>query len=318
MKKLSPENIEKRNKQILNAALTQIGNFGEINKTKIANSFGISPRTVGRVLDKFPNKIIEAYRKVSESRLDEKESESVDDIVIESFTGDKTGISLLLSNGETKSVSGDDEKYHELKSSLLNDDFETALSIVSKIYEVFSWSNGDFNISGNSLTYKGNPVNSEISRVILKCIERNDDFEHVVKFYQHLMNNHSYRSVNQLYSFIAHNDIKINDDGMIEAWKFIRRDWTDWRTGKISNRVGEEPFMLRNEVDDNPNETCSYGFHVCAAKYIKEFDRCGEVRFVKVLVNPADVVSVPTDYNGAKMRVFRYKVIKEVNRSEIK
>jgi len=33
---------------------------------------------------------------------------------------------------------------------------------------------------------------------------------------------------------------------------------------------------------------------------------------VKVLVNPEDVVSIPTDYNDAKMRTCKYVVIEEV------
>ena len=67
--------------------------------------------------------------------------------------------------------------------------------------------------------------------------------------------------------------------------------------------------MPRQAVDDNPNNTCSHGLHVCSYEYLKNFT--GE-RLVVCKVNPRDVVSIPTDYNHTKMRVCRYEVIQEI------
>ena len=38
---------------------------------------------------------------------------------------------------------------------------------------------------------------------------------------------------------------------------------------------------------------------------------------MKIVVNPADFVSVPIDYDGAKARVCRYKVIDEIDIKQI-
>jgi hypothetical protein len=37
-----------------------------------------------------------------------------------------------------------------------------------------------------------------------------------------------------------------------------------------------------------------------------------------VKVNPADVVAVPTDYNGTKMRVCRFEVLEECKQEAVK
>src|SRR5690606_24725742 len=57
----------------------------------------------------------------------------------------------------------------------------------------------------------------------------------------------------------------------------------------------------------NPNNTCSFGLHVACFDYAKGFGP----RLIEVKVNPADVVCVPTDYNGTKMRVCKFEVIQE-------
>ena len=66
--------------------------------------------------------------------------------------------------------------------------------------------------------------------------------------------------------------------------------------------------MPRSEVDENPDNHCSSGFHVGAWEYASSF---GE-RVVLVEVDPADVVSVPNDYNAQKCRVTKYKVLSDL------
>ena len=65
--------------------------------------------------------------------------------------------------------------------------------------------------------------------------------------------------------------------------------------------------MDRNEVDDNPDNTCSSGLHVAAYNYAKSFS---SGHLVEVEINPEDVVAVPNDYDGEKMRVCKFKVVK--------
>jgi hypothetical protein len=77
----------------------------------------------------------------------------------------------------------------------------------------------------------------------------------------------------------------------------------------MDNSPGRVVEMERNQVDDNKDQTCSTGLHFCGMSYLSHFS--GE-RTVIVKVNPADVVSIPSDYNGAKGRACRYEVVGEL------
>jgi hypothetical protein len=67
--------------------------------------------------------------------------------------------------------------------------------------------------------------------------------------------------------------------------------------------------MPRSKVDDDPESTCSTGLHVCSFEYLRSF---GGQRTMLCQVDPADVVSVPIDYQNTKVRVCRLTVVKEV------
>jgi hypothetical protein len=77
----------------------------------------------------------------------------------------------------------------------------------------------------------------------------------------------------------------------------------------MDNSVGQVVEMERNQVDDDQNRTCSTGLHFCSQEYLNHFS--GEHTMI-VKINPADVVSIPNDYNDSKGRACRYEVIGEL------
>lgn len=154
-------------------------------------------------------------------------------------------------------------------------------------------------------------VANRLTDKIVQTYLDNEPAEHLIKFLDNLMNNVSKRTIDNLYSFLAFNDIKITDDGCFTAWKVINFDYTDCYTGTIDNSPGQIVTMPRNQVDDNPEVTCSTGLHVCAAHYIPHFGGYNS-RIVKVKVDPKDVISCPIDYNFAKLRTCRYEVLEEI------
>jgi hypothetical protein len=99
----------------------------------------------------------------------------------------------------------------------------------------------------------------------------------------------------------------ITEDGRFLAYKWVRSNYFDCHTGTFNNSVGKVCKMPRNKVNDDRTQTCSDGLHVCTHAYTK----FGE-RLMVVAVNPRDVVSVPNDYDNAKMRVCEYEVMYEV------
>lgn len=153
-------------------------------------------------------------------------------------------------------------------------------------------------------------VNRLTDKIVQTYLD-NEPAEHLIAFLDNLMNNVSKRTIDNLYSFLAFNDIKITDDGCFTAWKVINYDYTDCYTGTIDNSPGQIVTIPRNQVDDDPEVTCSTGLHVCAAHYIPHFSRYNS-RLVKVKVDPKDVVACPNDYKFAKLRTCRYEVLEEV------
>lgn len=306
------------------------------NKTFIANQFLVSARTVGRILtkhgfdtdaescfDQFEEEVktnpnydeseiseMSSYHNVSKSSSDEETTAAPVEVV--SWTVGEGFASMILSDGDTLSVDSDHQHLKEIQSYLIDGDYKKALSLANERKKIESWSDGKFKIEGDTVTYNGRKVHGEIIDYIIELFGRGVDFERFVKFYEKLMNNPQYRIVNQLYRFIKHTDIEIDEDGDLIAWKVVNSNYRDGKTDTIDNSVGSVVSMPRNEVDDNPNETCSSGLHVCAESYISGWMRRTD-HLMKVKVNPEDVVSIPYEYrDGEKVRCCKYTVIVEV------
>jgi len=151
----------------------------------------------------------------------------------------------------------------------------------------------------------GKDIPEVVSDRVLRFKEQGLPFEPLVKFAEKLMKNPSFNSRKMLYKFLEHNGHPITKDGNFIAYKGVRENFMDCHTGKFDNSVGNVVEMDRNEVDDNPDHTCSSGLHVAAFKYADGFGSL----LIEVEIDPEDVVAVPNDYNGEKMRVCKYKVV---------
>jgi hypothetical protein len=136
--------------------------------------------------------------------------------------------------------------------------------------------------------------------------------EHYCKFLDNLMANPSMTSRKELYLFLEAADLPITQDGCFLAYKAVRHDFLDKHSGTFSNKPGVTFSMPRAEVDDNRDVTCSYGFHAAAYEYARGFLGSTGDKMVAVKINPADVVSVPSDYNNQKLRTCKYTVMFEI------
>lgn len=191
-----------------------------------------------------------------------------------------------------------------------------ALSVFSK---------GKLTVDGKKreITYvnaagKRHTVHNNLSTRIIHAIGAREPESEIMKLatlLDAILENTSYRAVNGLYDFLKHNDIEITERGTFYAWKVVRSDYKDCHTGTMDNSVGTRVEMDRNMVDEDPERTCSAGLHVCARAYIGSFYTQTN-RVVKVEVHPRDVVAIPRDYNGAKMRTCGYDVIEDVTNTE--
>jgi len=193
----------------------------------------------------------------------------------------------------------------EVVSDLMN-----ISKVIQKFVEKPAYNNSLVTIENGEIFYNGEVVNSALSRRILSLIDRGFDISPFTKFMENLYKNPSYRAVNELYGFLEACNLPITEDGHFLAYKKITSDYLDCYTKTIDNSIGSICEMPRNKVNEDCNVTCSYGLHVASYSYMTSYS--GD-RIVICKINPRDVVAVPTDYNNAKMRVCKYKVVNEVS-----
>lgn len=188
-------------------------------------------------------------------------------------------------------------------------DIDNLISIPAAI-NTFTKGKVVVNHETGEVTYNGTPVHGAVVVHLIDLLDNGSNaLEAWTLFLEHLMANPSYRSREQLYGFMQANDITINNKGELLLYKKVRDDYFDVYTGRtFQYTVGSTVSMDRPLVDDDPNRTCSSGLHVAAHSYISSF---GGQRVIICAVNPADVVSIPTDYNNAKMRVSKLRVVAE-------
>jgi hypothetical protein len=138
-------------------------------------------------------------------------------------------------------------------------------------------------------------------------------FEPMVKFLANVLENHSNRAVQELYTFLENKNLPITEDGCFLAYKAVTHDYKDKWTKQIDNSIGETVGMQRRKVNDDCGIGCADGLHCGAIEYVEGYSNCrGDERDDKIVivkVNPKDVVSVPTDSQCQKVRTCEYQVI---------
>lgn len=225
-------------------------------------------------------------------------------------------------NGKSMSMSKDNPNFNSvtklLKSDQLNDrkvkKLENLFSKANSVIEYFDSNGMTINIKNGVIYYGDLAIRSSIVDRILEMKNRGLKPDNLIRFIERLSENPSSQSVNELYEFIKVNNLPIRPDGKFLAYKKVRGNYTDIRSGRFDNRPGKTVRLRsRKDVDPDRDRTCSNGLHVCSYDYLEHFGSFnGCDRVVVVAVDPADVVTVPSDYNNAKMRVVGYEVIKDV------
>jgi hypothetical protein len=116
----------------------------------------------------------------------------------------------------------------------------------------------------------------------------------------------------ELFLWLRDCQMPITDDGHFLAYKRVRSDYMDIHSGTIDNSIGNVVEMDRSKVDPNRYNLCSSGLHFCSRSYLPHFSHADGGKILILKINPADVVAIPSDYNNAKGRCWRYTVIGEV------
>ena len=199
--------------------------------------------------------------------------------------------------------------YQKVVDAIKANDWQTVEDIIDPKKVVLNYGSGNIEIQGEKLFWKGAEMHGAIVNRMIQMLQDGFPVEPLVMFMENLMQNPSFRAVNELYGFLEKNQLPITPDGHFLAYKKVRDDYKDCYSGTFDNSVGQVVVMERNQVNDDKNQTCSAGLHFCSQGYLNHF---GGSRVMILKINPRDVVSIPTDYNNTKGRCARYEVIGEV------
>jgi hypothetical protein len=172
-------------------------------------------------------------------------------------------------------------------------------------------------VANGQVYFDGDILHNAITNHILRYLEGGYNFEHLALFLEKLYQNPNAHSRQQLYEWLDARDFSITEDGDIYAYKGLTDNGKSIHSGgaivngervkgQVPNNVGSTIELPRSEVQFDPSIGCGVGLHVGTYDYASSFAR-GTI--AGVIVNPRDIVSVPTDSGAQKVRTCRYKVV---------
>jgi hypothetical protein len=170
-------------------------------------------------------------------------------------------------------------------------------------------SQGAVTIKKEGVFYKGTLIDNSLTQRILSLLREGKPISHMLKFMDNLYSNPAPFAITELYDWLAGCKLPITDDGRLTAYKRVRSNYKDQYTGTIDNSAGQIVFMKRSDVCTNRNDTCAQGLHFCSVAYLPNYP--GD-KVMQLVINPADIVSIPNDYSYTKGRTWQYEVVKEV------
>ena len=223
-----------------------------------------------------------------------------------------SGFITVVLDGERHSINAGNGMFSKALEAYKVNDWDAFIGCVNPTIRLKSLyaSYEGIEVKDGNLYVFGDPVHSTLATRVLSFLEAGLDCVYLFKFILKLNLNPSKRAVDELYTFLEHRALPITDNGNFLAYKAVREDYSDKYSGKFINTIDAVLEMPRNKVDDDKNVGCSYGFHAGTVEYAKDFmGREGHLMLVEI--NPADVVSIPTDCQFQKLRTCKYKVVGE-------
>lgn len=233
-----------------------------------------------------------------------------------------TTSSITVILGTPKAMDSSHPNFEKVKDLLTRSavtDTETLLEMMEPVREFKNAiTKSDFYIENNTvlIDIEGHPfrLDEVLGEEVLRVYRAAGDLTALTNFVKKLAQNPDKEVHQQLYDFIKVCGLALTLDGDFLAYKNVREDFLDIYTGTMDNSPGKVVEMPRFAVEKNPNRTCAPGLHFAAWGYLKHYGHGQKTVIVKI--DPADVVSIPSDYNNMKGRAYKYLILKEVERPE--
>lgn len=223
---------------------------------------------------------------------------------------------VLFIDGKLHTIGKDDINFPIVLEAIKTEKWDTVRRTINVRQVIADHADGRVEIFGEEIYIDKKKLPDGVTRRVLPVLKANDfNLKPLFRLLENIEKNPEAFSREELYLFLNHNDLPITNDGHFLAYKMVRSDYKDIYTGTLDNSVGKVVQMDRTDVDPNRNRTCSKGLHFCSYDYIPQAYHTGsnpEYRLLVLKINPADVVSIPSDYNNSKGRCWRYEVVDEL------
>src|SRR5271170_30778 len=204
--------------------------------------------------------------------------------------------------------------FKSIVRALRRKDWNRAIRLFDTAQLIADKSQGRVEVKKDGVFYNGMKIDNSLTTRILQLIKEGKSVSHMLKFMDRLYANPSQAAINELYDWLKGCKLPITDDGRFVAYRRVKSNYKDVYTGTIDNSPGQIVFMQRKDVCADRHNTCARGLHFCSIAYLPSYP--GD-RIMQVVVDPADVVSIPSDYQYTKGRTWQYEVVKEIAREQI-
>ena len=261
---------------------------------------------LSKLIEDIESNNLEFHEPKAQSKYEEKIK---NDVAIKYIRNSNRNITMYIDD-ETIVINNEHEQFSNIAELLTNRKFGEVYKLIDTRAIIRNFVGDSMEIKNSTILYKGEVLHDAIvQKIVDTSLMNGTSIQPILKFIAKIKKNDNLRSQQELYGFLSSGKIPINERGNIITYKRINADWTDCHSGKIDNSVGNVVMMPRKNVNSNSKQTCSVGLHVCSYSYLNSFSGS---KLIACEVNPKDVISIPNDYNNAKMRCCKYKVLCEI------
>lgn len=246
---------------------------------------------------------------------------------------DGTGSISVLIDGENHVAISDHASYDLIVQGALAGDGSIVdlFKPADMIEEKFRPLTDRISVRNSRVYFDNDEQDNSLTQQLVRYLQEGDDETEstetdwlgLVAFYDKIQTNPDQHSRTHLYEWLQnYGEFTITLGGDLICYKGVNDDLSSVQSGQaIVNGEpveGNIPYlpgslieMPRSEVRHSPSQACATGLHVATPNFANGWGS----KQISVLVNPRDVVSVPTaDHSAEKMRVCRFKVIEEITK----
>lgn len=230
------------------------------------------------------------------------------------FQMSNESVTVYDTDGEPHTFLAGSVQYNQMAIAINQNDNDAVLALLKPGAALQNYLGERFRVVDQQIFYRNDAfievdLPQGLSDRIREMANQGLDPSNLLRFYERLDRNPSYRSREQAYNFLAHTNIAIQPDGTFLAYKSVQADLFDKHSGTIKNEPGAVIKMPRNRISDDPEKHCHVGLHVGAEYYATKWFASSGDQVVIVEVDPEHIVCVPEDHSAQKMRVCEYKVV---------